>query len=123
MEPDRNGQQVREVVGIFAGREAIGEPERRHAQQRGRQHPKHDGRIKRLGQRALVDAGLDLGDQLFLDLARNGEALVFPADPRNRAIDEHQREMLRVLERGVPGMPRTLHELILAEFRSVAAAR
>jgi hypothetical protein len=36
---------------------------------------------------------------------------------------DQQREMLQVLERGVPGMPRTLHELILAEFRSVGAAR
>ena len=36
---------------------------------------------------------------------------------------EQQREMVLALERGVPGMPRTLHEHILAEFRSAAAAR
>ena len=36
---------------------------------------------------------------------------------------DQQQEMMQALERGVPGMPRTLHELILAEFRSVAAAR
>ena len=36
---------------------------------------------------------------------------------------DQRREMLQALERGVPGMPRTLHEMILAEFRSVAAAR
>jgi hypothetical protein len=36
---------------------------------------------------------------------------------------DQQQEMVQALERGVPGMPRTLHELILAEFRSVAAAR
>jgi hypothetical protein len=34
---------------------------------------------------------------------------------------DQQREMMQALERGVPGMPRTLHELMLAEFRSAAA--
>jgi hypothetical protein len=40
-----------------------------------------------------------------------------------RLPPDQRREMLLALERGVPGMPRTLHEMILAEFRSVAAAR
>jgi hypothetical protein len=40
-----------------------------------------------------------------------------------RLPPDQRREMLQALERGVPGMPRTLHEMILAEFRSVAAAR
>jgi hypothetical protein len=40
-----------------------------------------------------------------------------------RLPTDQRREMLLALERGVPGMPRTLHELILAELRSVAAAR
>jgi hypothetical protein len=34
-----------------------------------------------------------------------------------------QRELLLALEHGVPGMPQTLHEAILAEFRSVPSAR
>jgi hypothetical protein len=41
----------------------------------------------------------------------------------SRLPPDQRREMLEALERGVPGMPRTLHEMILAEFRSVAAAR
>jgi hypothetical protein len=40
-----------------------------------------------------------------------------------RLPPDQRQEMLLALERGVPGMPRTLHEMILAEFRSVAAAR
>jgi hypothetical protein len=40
-----------------------------------------------------------------------------------RLPPDQQRQMVQALERGVPGMPRTLHELILAEFRSAAAAR
>ena len=40
-----------------------------------------------------------------------------------RLPQDQQRKMMQALERGVPGMPRTLHELILAEFRSVNAAR
>jgi hypothetical protein len=40
-----------------------------------------------------------------------------------RLPPDQRRQMLEALERGVPGMPRTLHEMILAEFRSVGAAR
>ena len=40
-----------------------------------------------------------------------------------RLPPDQRREMLQALERGVPGMPRTLHEIILAEFRGVTAAR
>jgi len=40
-----------------------------------------------------------------------------------RLPPDQRREMLEALERGVPGMPRTLHEMIIVEFRSVAAAR
>jgi hypothetical protein len=38
-----------------------------------------------------------------------------------RLPPDQQREMMQALERGVPGMPRSLHELMLAEFRSAAA--
>lgn len=34
---------------------------------------------------------------------------------------DQRREMLQALEQGVPGMPGTLHDLMLAEFRSVAS--
>ena len=33
-----------------------------------------------------------------------------------------RQEMLMALEQGVPGMPRTLHDLILAEFRTISDA-
>src|SRR5207244_2232677 len=56
-----------------------------------------DERIERLGQLAGVDAGLKLLDDLQLAFACEREALVLPADARNRLVEKHQREILRVV--------------------------
>jgi rRNA-processing protein FCF1 len=37
--------------------------------------------------------------------------------------DDQRRQLLQALQQGVPGMPRTLQDMMLAEFRSVPAAR
>jgi hypothetical protein len=36
---------------------------------------------------------------------------------------EQRQQLLQVLQHGVPGMPRTLNDLMLAEFSSAAAPR
>lgn len=40
-----------------------------------------------------------------------------------RLPSEQRQQMLQVLQHGVPGMPRTLNDLMLAEFSSAAAPR
>lgn len=40
-----------------------------------------------------------------------------------RLPPEQRQQLLQALQQGVPGMPRALHDLMLAEFRSVPAAR
>lgn len=40
-----------------------------------------------------------------------------------RLPSEQRQPLLQALERGIPGLPRTLSELMLAEFRLFAAAR
>jgi hypothetical protein len=40
-----------------------------------------------------------------------------------RLPPDQQRQLMQALERGVPGMPQALHEMMLAEFRGAAAAR
>jgi hypothetical protein len=40
-----------------------------------------------------------------------------------RLPPDQRKQLLHALQQGVPGMPRALHDMILAEFASVPAAR
>ena len=54
-------------------------------------------RIHRRRQCFLVDAALNVRDQGAFHLADEFEPLVLPDDARHRMIDEHQREVLRMV--------------------------
>src|SRR4029450_13046588 len=56
-----------------------------------------DHRIHRWWKSFLVDATLDMGNKGALHLADEFEALVLSDDARHRVIDEHQREVLRLV--------------------------
>jgi hypothetical protein len=84
-------------------------------------HAAHRGEIL-----AAFTARAEATRQAHLQLSRlsEDEMRAVAAGARQefaRLPPTERQEMLQALEQGVPGMPRTLHELILAEFRSVAA--
>src|SRR5207342_2699989 len=62
-----------------------------------RQEPERDVRVDLLGKYSRIDAGLNLPDQVRLHLAGESEPLVHLADAGDRAVHEHQLEVLRVL--------------------------
>src|SRR3954454_20695931 len=62
-----------------------------------RQHAHRDRWLHRRRKHLGFDAALELFDHALLGFARKGEPLVFLADSRDRPVEEHQREVLRVL--------------------------
>ncbi len=68
------------------------------AEQAHRQQPDGDDRLRRsAGSTPASMHACSCSTRCALHLAREREALVLPADARHRAVDEHQREVLRLL--------------------------
>jgi len=67
------------------------------AHQAHRQEPERHVGVDVSGQHLRVDAGLDLRDEVRLHLAGEREPLVHLADAGDRAVHEHQLEVLRML--------------------------
>src|SRR5438045_3125890 len=88
---------AREQIRILAGAESIREPQRRNPEQPRDEEAHGDDRLHGRREDARLHAPLELGDDVPLRLVREREAFVLAADPRDRAVEKHQREVLRVL--------------------------
>src|SRR5439155_8390288 len=99
--PQSGERQVEDVCGeqirVFFRREPIAESKDRDAKQADQERAHRDERVERLRQFASVDARLNPLDDLALALARERETPVLAADARHRLVDEHQREILRMV--------------------------
>ena len=83
-----------ERLGVLARREPVAQVITAAPIDRGAQDAEHDVRVDVLRQLPGVDRLLDQAGQLGLHRADEREALPDLADPRHRAVHEHQREVL-----------------------------
>ena len=85
-------------IGVFAGAEPIGQPQRGDAEQADHQRAHRDRRQSSGAAVARRRCTPGSARQCAASsLAGEREALVLAADARHRAVDEHQREVLRLL--------------------------
>ena len=91
---DRRVEQiVRERVAVFAGRQAMAQPEHGDAVRRRPEQPEHGaGRID-AREHPFVDALLNVLLDLVAELAHRAEPLPIAADARHGAVDENQRKI------------------------------
>src|SRR6266542_4526278 len=87
---------ARKRVGVLSRRHPVAEPHHRNAVDRGHQNPEHRVSLSSRREQSSVDYGLDVCGHLMLHLADESKPLPVLADARNRAIEEHQREILRM---------------------------
>lgn len=87
---------ARQRVGVFSRREPFAESQDRDAVDGCRQDAEHRVAVRAWREFAGVDHGLNLLRHALPHLAHEAEPLPVAADPRHRAVDEHQREVFRV---------------------------
>jgi len=85
---------ARKRVGVLVWSQPFTEPHHRDAVDRGHQNPEHRVRVRSRREESRVDDGLDVRGHLQLHLADEPKSLPVLADARNRAIEEHQSEIL-----------------------------
>ena len=97
-EPRERGFErvARKRVGVLVWPQPFTEPHHRDAVDRGHQNPEDRVRVRSRREQSSVDYGLDVRGHLQLHLADESKSLPVLADARNRAIEEHQREILRM---------------------------
>jgi hypothetical protein len=106
---ERHVEEIgRDEVGILAGWKTLRQARRRSTQHARHQHPKGNRGVEARGKNMRVDAALDFDDQPVRDLTCEREPLVFAADAGHGAVDEHEREVFRVLAAEFIQMPETV---------------
>jgi len=119
-----------EEIRVLARQQAFREVDQRDAEHANHQRAHRDHRVDARRQIAGVDAGAKLFEDLLLSLARERKPFVLAADARHRPLDEHQREVLRLLaaelveppERSAHALDRrrVLERRVVADRRRIA---
>jgi hypothetical protein len=95
-EPRERGFErvARKRVGVLCRRQPFTEPHHGNAVDRGQQNFEHGVGVGPRREQSSVDYALDVRGHLILHLPYEAEPLPVLADTRNRAIEEHQGEIL-----------------------------